>query len=107
MDTITEQTITNLIQDHPIMIFMKGHKNHPQCGFSNTVVQIFNSLNIEYKTCNVLEDPAIRHGIKEYSNWPTIPQVYINSEFIGGADIILELYRTKELLEVIETLRNC
>lgn len=106
MDTITKKQINNLIEDHTIMIFIKGNKSHPQCGFSNTVIQIFNSLNIEYHTFNVLENPTIRHCIKEYSNWPTIPQVYIKGEFIGGADIMLELYKTKELLEIIETLRH-
>lgn len=106
MHNLIEQQINTLIDNNMIMIFMKGHKNNPQCGFSNTVVQIFNSLNIEYETFNVLEDLDIRNGIKEYSQWPTIPQVYIRGEFIGGADIILELYKTKELFEMIETLAN-
>lgn len=106
MDILIEQQIHNLINDNTIMIFMKGHKNNPQCGFSNIVIQIFNSLKIKYETFNVLENPDIRDAIKEYSKWPTIPQVYINGEFIGGADIILELYKTKELFEMIETLTN-
>jgi len=106
MDITLEHQITKLIKDNTIMIFMKGNKNHPQCGFSNTVIQVFNTLNIEYTTFNVLDNSKIRHAIKEYSQWPTIPQVYINSEFIGGADIILELYKTKELLSIVETLNN-
>lgn len=106
MDIITEQKIKNLIQENMIMIFMKGDKDQPQCGFSNTVIQIFNSLKVDYTTFNVLEDPNMRNAIKEYSKWPTIPQVYINGEFLGGTDITFELYKTKELLAIIEAIRN-
>lgn len=106
MDQIIEEEINQFIADYPILIFMKGSRDYPNCGFSNTVVQIFNSLNVEYMTYNVLENPEMRQAIKEYSKWPTIPQVYINGEFIGGSDIIIELYKNKNLLEKIETIAN-
>ncbi|MGK7903203.1 MAG: Grx4 family monothiol glutaredoxin [Hormoscilla sp.] len=90
------------IEQHKIFVFMKGTKMMPQCGFSNNVVQILNSLGVEYETFNVLENDAVRQGIKEYSSWPTIPQVYINGEFIGGSDVIAEMYQKGELQEELE-----
>ena len=81
---------------------MKGTKLMPQCGFSNNVVQILNSLGINFETVDILEDNEIRQGIKEYSNWPTIPQVYINGEFVGGSDIMIELYQKGELQQMVE-----
>ena len=74
----------------------------PQCGFSNTVVQILNTLGVPYETFDVLADQEIRQGVKEYSQWPTIPQVYINGEFIGGSDIMIEMYQKGQLQEVVE-----
>lgn len=74
----------------------------PQCGFSNNVVQILNTLGVSYETVDVLADHDIRQGIKEYSNWPTIPQVYINGEFIGGCDILIEMYQNGELQRMVE-----
>lgn len=94
--------IDKLIQENKIMVFMKGTKLMPQCGFSNNVVQILNSLGVPFETINVLDDYEIRQGIKEYSNWPTIPQVYINGEFIGGSDIMYELYQKGELQQKVE-----
>jgi monothiol glutaredoxin len=94
--------IDNLVKTNKILVFMKGTKLMPQCGFSNNVVQILNSLGIPFETINVLDDYEIRQGIKEYSNWPTIPQVYINGEFIGGSDILIELYQKGELQEKVE-----
>ncbi|MBD2663852.1 glutaredoxin [Richelia sinica FACHB-800] len=94
--------IDNLVKTNKILVFMKGTKLMPQCGFSNNVVQILNSLGIPFETVNVLDDYEIRQGIKEYSNWPTIPQVYINGEFIGGSDILIELYQKGELQEKVE-----
>jgi monothiol glutaredoxin len=79
---------------------VKDHKM-PQCGFSNNVVQILNTLGVAYETVDVLMDGEIRQGIKEYSNWPTIPQVYINGEFVGGSDILIELYQSGELQEMV------
>ncbi|NRB08733.1 MAG: Grx4 family monothiol glutaredoxin [Richelia sp.] len=94
--------IENLIGQHKILVFMKGTKLMPQCGFSNNVVQILNSLGVPFETVDVLEDSEIRQGIKVYSNWPTIPQVYINGEFIGGSDIMIELYQKDELQQMVE-----
>ena len=88
--------IDNLVTQNKIMVFMKGNKLMPQCGFSNNVVQILNMLGATYETFDVLEDPEIRQGIKEYSNWPTIPQVYIGGEFLGGSDVIIEMYNNKK-----------
>lgn len=94
--------IDQLVQDNKILVFMKGTKLMPQCGFSNNVVQILNMMGVPYETVDVLEDYDIRQGIKEYSAWPTIPQVYINGEFIGGSDIMIELYQKGELQQVLE-----
>jgi len=94
--------IRKLITANKILVFMKGNKLMPQCGFSNNVVQILNTLGVPYETVNVLDDPEIRQGIKEYSNWPTIPQVYLNGEFLGGSDILIELYQSGELQEMVE-----
>ena len=81
---------------------MKGTKLMPQCGFSNNVVQILNSLGLNFETFDVLSDMEIRQGIKEYSNWPTIPQVYVKGEFLGGSDILIEMYNSGDLLEKLE-----
>ncbi len=97
-----KQRIDDLVQNNKIMVFMKGNKLMPQCGFSNNVVQILNMLAVPFETCDVLADAEIRQGIKEYSNWPTIPQVYINGEFIGGSDILIELYQKGELQQMVE-----
>ncbi|MEN9207721.1 MAG: Grx4 family monothiol glutaredoxin [Gloeomargarita sp. GMQP_bins_14] len=97
----TRDRIESLIKNNKIMVFMKGTKLMPQCGFSNNVVQILNALGAVYETFDVLSDEEIRQGIKEYSNWPTIPQVDINGEFIGGSDIMIEMYQSGELQEKI------
>lgn len=89
--------IDKLIADNKVLVFMKGNKLMPQCGFSNNAVQILNALGASYETVDVLEDPEIRQGIKEYSNWQTIPQLYIDGEFVGGSDIMVELYNNGEL----------
>jgi monothiol glutaredoxin len=94
--------IQELVNKNKIVVFMKGSKLMPQCGFSNNTVQILNSLGAPYETVDVLQDPDIRQGIKEYSNWPTIPQVYINGEFVGGSDVLIELYQQGELQQMIE-----
>ncbi|MGB3655284.1 MAG: Grx4 family monothiol glutaredoxin [Rivularia sp. (in: cyanobacteria)] len=97
-----KERIDNLVQQNKIMVFMKGSKLMPMCGFSNNVVQIINTLAVPYETCDILEDAEIRQGIKEYSNWPTIPQVYVNGEFVGGSDILIELYQKGELQQMVE-----
>jgi monothiol glutaredoxin len=97
-----KERIEQLVNSHKIVVFMKGSKLMPQCGFSNNVVQILNVLGVPYETVDVLQDADIRQGIKEYSNWPTIPQIYINGEFIGGSDIAIELYQSGELQQMVE-----
>ena len=91
MSPEVKEKIDSLLKSNTILVFMKGTKLMPQCGFSNNVAQILNSLGAPYETVDVLADYDIRQGIKEYSNWPTIPQVYIGGEFIGGSDIMIEL----------------
>ncbi|MEA5513274.1 Grx4 family monothiol glutaredoxin [Nodularia sp. UHCC 0506] len=98
----TKAKIDNLLQQNKIMVFMKGNKLMPQCGFSNNVVQILNTLAVPFETVDVLADSDIRQGIKEYSNWPTIPQVYIDGQFVGGSDILIELYQKGELQQLVE-----
>ncbi|HJN36160.1 MAG: Grx4 family monothiol glutaredoxin [Prochlorococcus sp.] len=102
MDSDTNARIETLINSSPLMVFMKGTKLMPQCGFSNNVVQILNALGVSFETFDVLSDMEIRQGIKDYSNWPTIPQVYLKGEFLGGSDILIELYNSGELREKIE-----
>nr|WP_044196491.1 Grx4 family monothiol glutaredoxin [Oscillatoria acuminata] len=97
-----KERLDNIVKRNKITVFMKGTKLMPQCGFSNNVVQILNTLGVPYETVNVLDDYEIRQGIKEYSNWPTIPQVYVNGEFVGGSDILIELYQSGELQQMVE-----
>jgi monothiol glutaredoxin len=99
MDASTQQRIEQLVGSSPVFVFMKGSKLMPQCGFSNNVVQILNSLGVAFETFDVLSDMDVRQGIKEFSDWPTIPQVYVNGEFIGGSDILIEMYNSGELRE--------
>ncbi len=102
MDPDTRSRIDQLINSHSIMVFMKGTKLMPQCGFSNNVVQILNALGMNFDTFDVLSDMEVRQAIKEYSNWPTIPQVYLKGEFLGGSDILVEMYNSGELREKLE-----
>ena len=102
MDPNIRSKIESLINSKPIFVFMKGNKLMPQCGFSNNVVQILNSLGMSFETFDVLSDMEIREGIKEYSNWPTIPQVYLKGEFMGGSDILISMYNSGELKEKLE-----
>ena len=102
MDSQTKERIQTLIQSSPIFVFMKGTKLMPQCGFSNNVVQILNALGMSFETFDVLSDMEIRQGIKDYSEWPTIPQIYVKGEFMGGSDILIEMYNNGELKEKLE-----
>ena len=95
-----EEQIKNDIENNPIMLYMKGTKLMPMCGFSSTVVNILNAYEVDYETINILEDPEIRIKLSEYSDWPTIPQLFVNGEFIGGCDIAMELHQKGELKEI-------
>ncbi|WP_394826695.1 Grx4 family monothiol glutaredoxin [Pendulispora albinea] len=95
--------IQELVQTNHVVLFMKGTKNFPQCGFSNAVVQILKKEGIAFETVNVLADPAIRQGIKDFSNWPTIPQLYVGGKFIGGCDIVTEMHTAGELAKVLKS----
>jgi monothiol glutaredoxin len=96
-----QETIHADIKANPVILFMKGNKQMPMCGFSAQVVQILGSYDIGFEARNVLEDDALRQGIKEFSNWPTIPQLYVSGEFIGGCDIIVQLHESGELEGVL------
>ncbi|MCB9229423.1 MAG: Grx4 family monothiol glutaredoxin [Deltaproteobacteria bacterium] len=101
--------IEQAIKNNRIMLYMKGEKTEPMCGFSAQVVHILNSYGLDYHTENVLEDWDLREAIKEYSSWPTIPQLYVDGQFIGGCDIVMELHRKGELprlLNLAETIQN-
>lgn len=103
MNEDTRQRIEELITTNDVLVFMKGDRVFPQCGFSNTVIQILDRVGVDYTTLDVLQDPEIRQGIKEYTNWPTIPQVYAKGTFIGGCDILIEMYNNRELEKVLGT----
>ena len=100
-----EQIISD-IEGNSIILYMKGTKEMPMCGFSNSVVQILNHYGVEYKDVNVLEDPMIRVKLSEHSNWPTIPQLFVKGELIGGADITRELHQNGQLLDILGTTKN-
>ncbi len=101
-DQAALDAIKSKIDQNPVMLFMKGTPNFPQCGFSSAVVQILDYLGVEYGSENVLADPAIRQGIKDFSDWPTIPQLYVKGEFVGGCDIVREMFETGELKKYFE-----
>lgn len=100
--TDTQERIQALVDSHPVLLFMKGSKLFPQCGFSNTAVQILQTYGIDFHTVDVLSDQSIREGVKQFSQWPTIPQLYVTGEFVGGSDIMLEMYQDGTLGEMIE-----
>ena len=95
--------IDNEVKSSDVVLFMKGTPQFPQCGFSGKVVQILDYIGVDYKGVNVLADPEIRQGIKEYSNWPTIPQLYVKGEFVGGCDIVREMFQSGELQELLSS----
>ena len=103
MDTTTHDRIRQQVTENPVVLFMKGTPVFPQCGFSATVVQILSHIGVKFKGVDVLADSSVREGIKEFSSWPTIPQLYVKGEFIGGCDIVREMYATGELREVLST----
>jgi len=104
MDQNTQQRIDDLVKQNDVVLFMKGNASFPMCGFSGRAIQILKACGVEPRaltTVNVLEDEAVRQGIKEYSNWPTIPQLYVKGEFIGGSDIMMEMYESGELQQLV------
>ena len=99
-----QQRIGELVKGHRVVLFMKGTAQFPMCGFSGRSIQILKACNVaDLTTVNVLEDEEVRQGIKEYANWPTIPQLYVNGEFIGGSDILMEMYEAGELQQLLGT----
>jgi len=97
MSDTAKERISQTVSANDVVLYMKGTPTFPQCGFSSTVVQILDYLGAQYHSVNVLDDPEIRQGIKDYNNWPTIPQVFVKGEFIGGCDILREMFETGEL----------
>jgi len=101
MDDV-QQRIDNLVKSHKVVLFMKGSAQFPMCGFSGRAVQVLKACGVtDLTTVNVLEDDAVRQGIKDYANWPTIPQLYVNGEFVGGSDIMMEMYQSGELQQLL------
>jgi monothiol glutaredoxin len=96
-----QETIAQILSKNPIVLFMKGTKNFPQCGFSHQVAHILSQEGVDFHDVNVLEDESMRQGIKDYTNWPTVPQLYIHGEFIGGCDIVRELHESGELRQYL------
>jgi monothiol glutaredoxin len=106
MSTPTHQKIDTLVKGNPVVLFMKGTAQFPQCGFSGRAIQILKACGVsQITTVNVLEDPEIRQGIKDYANWPTIPQLYVGGQFVGGSDIMMEMYQAGELQELVDQLK--
>ena len=101
-DPVNEH-IEREISEHDVVLFMKGTPVFPQCGFSSLVVRVLSHLGVKFKGVDVLNDPALRQGIKAFSDWPTVPQLYVKGEFVGGCDIIREMYETGELAELLTT----
>lgn len=95
------EKIDKIVGDNKVVLFMKGNPSFPQCGFSARAVAILQEINVPFQSVDVLEDSEIRHGIKEYGNWPTIPQLYVNKQLIGGSDIMMEMYQEGELQELL------
>ena len=103
MNENTKSLILNHVQSHDVCLFMKGTPDAPQCGFSMAVSNMLKILEVNFKGINVLEDQSLREGIKEFSEWPTIPQLYIKNEFVGGCDIVKEMYENGELKNILES----
>lgn len=101
MEDSTRERIQGIIESNDVVLFMKGTKHFPQCGFSATVVEVLRRAGSEFQDINVLADPEIRQGIKEFANWPTIPQLYVRGKFVGGCDIVREMFENGELEAVL------
>ena len=102
-----QQLIKEQVSKHPVVLYMKGTPQFPQCGFSALAVQVLNASGVhDFFSVNVLENPEIRQGIKEFANWPTIPQLYVNGEFVGGSDIVREMYQSGELQKLLQGVKQ-
>lgn len=101
-----DERIEKQLQEHPVMLFMKGTPDFPQCGFSAQAVAALRACGSEFATANILEDPELREGLKRYSNWPTYPQLYVNGELIGGSDILVQMYNNGELQGVLQSTKD-
>ena len=97
-----KQRLDEIVQGHDVVLFMKGTALFPQCGFSSRAVSILDHLGVSFETVDVLQDPEIRNGIKDYSDWPTVPQLYVKGEFVGGSDIMMEMYEAGELQQLLD-----
>jgi len=102
-DVVSSERIRTEVETNDVVLYMKGTPVFPQCGFSSQAVQILNMLGVKFKGVDVLADPSLRQGVKDFSNWPTIPQLYIKGEFIGGCDIMREMLQSGELLKTLQT----
>lgn len=100
-DPKTREKIEGLLTEHPVVLFMKGTQDFPMCGFSARACSILQDLGVKFHDVNVLEDENIRQGVKDYGNWPTIPQLYVNKQLVGGSDIMMEMYQSGELQELV------
>lgn len=98
----TQDRIEQILQQHKVVLFMKGTPSFPQCGFSARATAILQDIGVDFHSVNVLEDPELREGIKSYGNWPTIPQLYVNKELVGGSDIMMEMYQSGELQKTLQ-----
>ncbi|MDJ0946686.1 MAG: Grx4 family monothiol glutaredoxin [Kiloniellales bacterium] len=101
MDKTINERIQQELDENQVVLFMKGTPVFPQCGFSATVVQVLNHLGVKFKGIDVLQDPGLRQGVKDFTNWPTIPQLYVKGEFVGGCDIIREMFQSGELQDLL------
>jgi monothiol glutaredoxin len=104
--TSASDRISQIVRDNDVVLFMKGTELFPQCGFSSRAVTILEHLDVAFKTVDVLQDPEIRQGVKEYSDWPTIPQLYVKGEFVGGSDIMMEMFESGELKQLVSATAN-
>src|SRR6185436_20775705 len=100
----TQQRIKKLVDDNRVLLFMKGTRDYPMCGFSMRAVQVIKALGVPFETVNVLEDNEVREGVKQFSSWPTIPQLYIDGQFVGGSDIVYEMYQSGELQKLVDSI---
>lgn len=103
MDDALKTRLDELVKSHKIVLFMKGTKNFPQCGFSATVVEVLKRLDADFQSVNILAEPEVRSGMKEYASWATFPQLWVDGKFVGGCDIVREMYETGELAPIVDS----